>query len=124
MIKKIIEVKDDKGICFETSEKIQIKRGRYIYNKTSHPLYIKNEALFYKVYSLEFKNQNVYWFPIFGVDDRNSGFHISLNFWENQKFLFLQRKHWLQKEENLRYIVNILFLVGGFILGILNFIKK
>ena len=51
------------------------------------------------------------------------GYRISLSFWQNQKFLFIQNKHWLQKEENIRYVINILFLISGITLGILNYFK-
>lgn len=83
---------------------IDIKRGRWLcVNKISHPLeYIRCNS---------FDKRNVYFLSKF----EKTGFHISLSFLQNQRFLFIQRDHWLQKEENIRYIINILFIILGLI---------
>jgi len=98
-------------------EYLDIKKGRYIHNDCSHPLRIKNNLLYSRVYGLEYKNHKIYWFNIFGNIDTNHGYHIGLNWWQNQRFLFLQNSHWFQKEENIRYIINIIFLVFGLIIA-------
>lgn len=51
------------------------------------------------------------------VYEINGTYIISLSWFDNHKFLFLQRKHWLQKEENIRYIINILLIVVGLIIA-------
>lgn len=107
------------GILIKTDELIDLKKRRWIDSKgTSHPMKF--------LIPIAFKNKNVYFLHLFG-DDRKEphhGVHISLTFLENQRFLFMQKSHWLQKEENIRYIINILFLIGGLTIGILNLIKS
>lgn len=104
------------GVLEKNDEVIEIKNGRWIdKNNTSHPM------KFTKIYS--FQNNFVYWLTFFGKKSKNAGIHISLNFFENQKFLWLQNSHWLQKEENIRYIVNVLFLISGLTFSILNILK-
>jgi hypothetical protein len=74
---------------------------------------------------IAFENKNVFYLHDFGNKDENSrGIHISLTFLEKHRFLFMQKDHWLQKEENIRYIINILFLTCGVFIGILNYLKK
>lgn len=95
-------------------ETIEIKRGRYIKNNISHPLFTEKENYFSKIYCLEYKERHVYFLNYFGSNKLPiRGIHIGLTFWQNQRFLWLQRKHWLQKEESIRYIINILFLIIG-----------
>lgn len=45
------------------------------------------------------------------------------NFWNKQKLLWMYKNHWIQKESNFRYIINIIFLILGLIVGILNIIN-
>jgi len=40
--------------------------------------------------------------------------------WKKQKLLFMFRTHWLQKEKNIRYVINILFLLAGIIIAIIK----
>lgn len=97
---------------------IEIKKGRYVQHSVSHPLKSENERFFERVFSLEFEGKRIYFLNAFGQKDGNSGTHIALNRFQNQCFLWLQNKHWLQKEENLRYIVNLIFLCIGAYVGI------
>ncbi len=97
-----------------------IKSGRYIRDDTSHPLYSEDEVYFKRIYCLEFKGKKVYFLNRYGKIDNNLGFHIALSKWQNQRFLWLQNRHWLQKEENIRYLVNLLFLILGAYLGFKN----
>lgn len=112
----IYEVGVDFGRLNKTEDIIDIKRGRWVdRNNTSHPMnFTKKEC---------FENKYTYWLSHFGEYSKIYGSHISLNFWENQKFLFMQKSHWLQKEENVRYTVNVLFLIGGLTIGLLNLLK-
>ena len=106
------------GFLKETNEIIEIRSRRFITNdKTSHPLQYSEP--------IAFENKNVYCLYLFDSKDKENStcIHISLTFWEKQKFLFLQKKHWIQKEENIRYIINLLFLIGGITLAILNYKK-
>ena len=72
---------------------IEIKKGRYIRDEISHPLYSDKELYFKRIYCLEFEKKKVYFLNTFGKTDNNSGFHIALSNWQNQKFLWLQNKH-------------------------------
>jgi hypothetical protein len=98
---------------------IEIKKGRYILNDTSHPLYSDKELYFKRIYCLEFKNKKIYFLNTYGKID-NHGRHIALSKWQNHRFLWLQNKHWLQKEENIRYLINLLFLILGAYIAIKN----
>jgi len=52
-------------------------------------------------------------------DNRTTYQYIQLSFIENIKFRYIQKILWIQQEQNLRYIVNILFLT----LGIIGFLS-
>lgn len=82
----------NKGVLEETSEEITIEPRRWVDNNgTSHPMnYLEPKA---------FKNKNVYFLHLFGDDSGNfhKGKHISLNFLNNQRFLWMQKSHPLQK---------------------------
>lgn len=97
------------GQLIKIDEIIDIKPRRWIEdrNGTSHPMKF--------IEPIAFENKNVYFLYLFGDNSGKTkmGKHISLSFWENQKFLFMQKLHWVQKEENIRYIVNIIFLIIG-----------
>jgi hypothetical protein len=96
------------------AEIIEIKRGRYIKNNISHPLFIEKENYFSKIYCLEYNKKHIYYLNFHGSNEPPvRGIHVGLTNWQNQKFLWLQNKHWLQKEESIRYIINILFLIIG-----------
>jgi hypothetical protein len=115
---KVYELKgNNTGLLIESDEIIDIKKHRWVDKGESHPMkFLKPKS---------FKNKNVYFLHLYGDTKKpHLGKHISLTFWENQKFLFMQEKHWIQKEENVRYVVNILFLIIGLTIGILNFLKK
>jgi hypothetical protein len=105
------------GELEKTNETITIKPRRWLNkNGISYPMKFTSP--------IAFENNNVYFLKIFDNGDKNShGKHISLTFWQNQKFLYLQKKNWIQKEENIRYIINILFLIGGLTLGFFNYFK-
>lgn len=83
---------------------------------------IRYEFIFDRVHSLEKNNDEyIYSYLILGFGQQRG--YIKLDFGENIEFLFLQKSHWLQKEENIRYIINILFLLGGITIGFLNYFK-
>lgn len=90
-----------------------IKKGRYIHQDTSHPLMSGEESYFKRIYAFETNKKHVYYLSLFGNKESQNGLHIALNRWQHQKFLWLQGKNWFQKEENIRYIVNIIFLAIG-----------
>lgn len=106
-------------------ESIEIKRGRYIKDDISHPLFTEKENYFYKIHCLEYKKKHIYFLNYFGRNDTPvRGIHIGLTTWQNNKFLWLQNKHWFQKEENIRYIINIVFLIIGVTMSIINMNKN
>jgi hypothetical protein len=43
----------------------------------------------------------------------NKEYKVCLNFFQHSYLLFWLKQNWFQKEENIRYIVNILFLILG-----------
>jgi hypothetical protein len=93
-----------------TNERIDIRTNRWIdSNHTSHPLkYTKPVA---------FSNKNVYFLHLFSDENKKSfqGKHISLSFFENQLFHLKQGSHWIQKENNIRYLINLIYLTIGLI---------
>lgn len=104
------------------SNTLKIKRGRYIdiKNNLSHPLFDEQNKYYKRIYALEYKSKKIYYLNTFGKIENNHGYHVGLNFAEHHKFLWLQGNHWLQKEENIRYCINIIFLITGLVLGILR----
>lgn len=106
------------GILKPTNEIISIKPRRWVDGDgKSHPMKY--------VSSIAFENKNVFFLHSSGDDSKlpHHGKHISLTFWQKQLFLLMQNSHWIQKEENVRYIINILFLIGGLTIGLLNYSK-
>jgi hypothetical protein len=43
-----------------------------------------------------------------------------LNWCKKQSLLWMFKKHWLQKEENVRYVINLLFLSAGIAIAIVG----
>lgn len=106
--------KDNSGLINITDQSIEIKKGRFIKGDVSHPLFDSSNRYFKRVYCLENSKKNIiYFFNTFGKEASNNGFHVGFTKLENQRFLFLQGIHWFQKEENIRYIINVLFLIIG-----------
>ena len=105
---KIFQTITNQCALKETDNYINIKKNRFYDTRTNiyQPLNYK------KMYN--FREKYVYYLFYMGdFECKSGGIHISLNFFQNQKFLFLQGNHWFQKEENLRYIINVLFLLLG-----------
>lgn len=92
---------------------VTIKKGRYIHNGTSHPLRGTDEFFYHRNYCLESDGKIVYWLDTFGYKSKGTGFHVGFTGSEHHKFLWMQNMHWFQKEDNLRFVVNILFLAIG-----------
>ncbi len=114
-------LKDNSGLINITNQSIEIKKGRFINGDDSHPLFDSSKTYFKRVYCLENSKKNIiYFFNTFGKESTNNGFHVGFTKLENQRFLFLQRIHWFQKEENIRYIINILFLIFGTVVAFLG----
>lgn len=99
---------------------IYIKKGRFVDSDTSHPLYVENEKYFKRIYCLEYFRKRIYYFNRFGNNDIKTVFHVVFTWLQHQRFLFLQNRHWVQKEENIRYIVNVIFLIIGAFFGFKN----
>jgi hypothetical protein len=121
-----LEIKEpNSGLLFFDkikSKSLIIKKGRYIdkKNNLSHPLFDEQNKYYKRIYALEYKNKKIYYINTFGKIDNNHGFHVGFDFAQHHKFLWLQGSHWLQKEENIRYCVNIIFLITGLVLGVLK----
>ena len=107
------------GKLKETPDKIDIRSGRWILQDCSNPMEFNKIDCF--------EQKHTYFLFRFGErlnnngKKSNDGEHIKLNWYQNQKFLLLQNKHWFQQEGNIRYIINLIFLTGGLILA---FYKK
>jgi hypothetical protein len=99
---------------------VYIKKGRYIDNNTSHPLYAEKEKYFARIYCLGYLKKRIYFLNRFGNKDSNTGFHVGFTWLQHQHFLLLQNRHWVQKEENIRYVINVLFLFIGAYIGFKN----
>lgn len=110
---------------FSNDVVVEIKRGRwrFVYNGSERDI---KSSLGDYVFKMEYEKLNMFEkrhvYKLFFWEKKEFEV-ISLNFWQNQKFLWIQNDHWLQKEENIRYAINISFLIGGLIIGILNFLK-
>ncbi len=100
---------------------MEIKKGRYIHQDTSHPLRSDNDLYFKRIYAFESDKKYVYYLSTFGISDSQHGLHIALNRWQHQRFLWMQGKSWFQKEENIRYIVNLIFLIIGVYISLKKF---
>jgi hypothetical protein len=102
------------------SKSISIKRGRFEFTETneSHPLYDEENKYFKRIYCLEYRKNKIYCLNLYGKKDSVNGYHIGLNYFQFNKFLWLQKQHWFQKEENIRYCINIVFLIIGLWLSI------
>ncbi len=117
----ILKVIPNSGTLKTTGKIINLRQGRYIYCDISHPLSREKELFYERVYSLEHKSFPViYWLDSFGEKSEKHGNHIGLSNFQNHIFLWKQKKHWLQQENNIRYIINIVFLTLGLIIGIMN----
>lgn len=99
---------------------IEIKKGRYLDGDISHPLYAENEKYFNRTFCLEYSKKHIYFFNRFGNKNSNTGFHVGFSWLQHQRFLLLQNRHWLQKEENIRYVINVIFLTIGVIISYKN----
>ena len=115
-VKKYVLDGVNTGKLKQTNEKIIIKPRRWV-TKDGKSYPMKSSA------PISFENKNVYFLPYPNENNTIKGVHISLNFWQKQKFLFLQKAHWLQKEENIRYIINMLVLISTVVVGVLNYLK-
>jgi hypothetical protein len=95
---------------------IDILKYRYIHRNISHPLK-SGDALYYRrIHCLNYENKKVYFLNRFGAEKTN-GIHIGLSWKENQKFLFLMGQHWLQQEDNIRFLTNMALIVFGIIMS-------
>lgn len=98
---------------FTVSENfIDIMNYRYIHLNTSHPLRSGDELFYKRIHCLNFENKKVYYLNRYGKEKSN-GIHIGLTWKENQKFLFLMGQHWIQQENNIRYLTNMVLIVFG-----------
>jgi hypothetical protein len=93
------------GVLTQTGEKITIKKNRWVDREgTSHPMKFEEP--------IAFEDSHVYYLLLFGSSTPpNKGVHVSLTFFQNQKFLWLQNKHWLQQKDNIMWVINILVAI-------------
>jgi hypothetical protein len=118
-IKGSFESYDEEGVLrtYTLSENfIDILKYRYIHRNISHPLK-SGDALYYRrIHCLNFENKKVYFLNRFG-EEKSNGIHIGLTWKENQKFLLLMGQHWIQQEDNIRFLTNMALIVYGIIMS-------
>lgn len=95
---------------------IDILKYRYIHRNTSHPLKSGNALYYKRIHCLNYENKKVYFLNRFG-EEKSNGIHIGLTWMENQKFLFLMGQHWIQQENNIRFLTNMFLIVFGIIMS-------
>lgn len=98
---------------------IELQRGRFIDDEEDvFPIQFGNEKNFKRVYYDNHALKFIYCIEQHIENSSNMKTYIGLNWKQNQRFLFMQKSHWIQQESNLRYIVNIIFLIIGVYIGI------
>lgn len=97
-----------------------IKKGRFEQMGESNPLRSGDERYFKRIQCLEYKNRAIYAFYPYAKIDKNNVFHVGFNWWQHQRFLWMQGDHWFQKEGNIRYVINLIFLSLGLWVGYQN----
>lgn len=95
---------------------IVVKKGRYMQCEISHALRSGDKLYYRRKQNFSYEGKVIYWFGTFSQMEH--GKHIGFNWWQHQYFLWMQGDHWFQKEENIRYLVNLLFLTLGVWIGI------
>lgn len=95
--------------CYEKSEnKIMIKKNHYILNESTCDFI---DFSLRKLMTIKNKYRII-------LNLRNGDISvIQLNWFNYLLFLWIQRKCWIQQENNVRYVINILFLMLGLLLG-------
>lgn len=84
------------------------------------PLIRADQKFFHRNLALAYKKKIIYSFYEFGLKEDRTIVLVGFNWLQHQRFLLLQRIHWIQKEENIRYIINIMFLILGAYIGIMK----
>lgn len=107
--------KPNSGELVKTEEAIIIKRGKWSFSlhPSDHPSVVISHPMKFDRKNM-FNDKYVYFLHLFGDDSKEPhlGRHISLTFWENQKFLLMQGEHWIQKPEGwLSLIISITSLI-------------
>lgn len=87
----------------KTPEIIDIKKGYWLQKDG-----FRHSMSFSKVNS--FKPDYVYYIFHFGCqpEPNGQGSHIVLSFWQNQQFLWMQKSHWLQKNDNIKWVIGMI----------------
>ena len=98
---------------------ITILNHRYIHKNISHPMRSGDSRYYKRIHCLEFQNKRVYFLSLYGSEN-SKGYHIGLSWFENQRFLWKMSDHWLQQEKNIRYVINVIFLIIGAYIGFKN----
>lgn len=107
------ECRNPKSLC----AKVKITGGRFYRCDTSSPLVGRVDRYYYRNHSLKYKRKIIYGFNEFGIIEDGTLIFVGFNWFQHQRFLWMQREHWFQRESNLRYVVNIIFLIIGAYLG-------
>lgn len=101
--------KSNTGVLNKCDETIEIRKNRWIdSNGTSHPMNFTQPKAF--------SNKNVYWLNLYGVTSSIKGKHISLSFFQNQAFMWMQKIHPLQ---DIKYVIGTVLAIIGLIISLL-----
>lgn len=103
--------KVNSGILSKKSDKIEIKEGRWIQGNISHPMEYDRIYCFDKRYA--------YFLYHFGKRTPKSGIFISLNWFQNQFFLFMQKDHWLFNSDKIWNLITSILSIISIIISIL-----
>lgn len=107
------------------NEEIEVLKGKWVEyqdvnNKITWPI-INFER------KMNFENpDNEEYVYILKMDNNSNCIHcfIKLDYWENQCFLWSQRKHWLQEKDIYKFLIPTLISMLSLFIAYLAYIKK
>jgi len=104
--------------CKEDCGYVRIRRGGFSRCGNTSPLLGTSDKYYQRNRYLRYQRKIIYSFNEFGNKEKARPVFVAFNWFQHQRFLWIQREHWLQKEENIRYVVNLVFLLIGVYLGL------
>ncbi len=107
-----------------TNDVITIKNGYWL----SLSKGIINDIQSIEFHPMKFKKcffiNEKYVYFLYYYGGKKFGTHISLNWFENQKFLILQNKHWFQRGNNIMWVINMVILIGSILTTTIHLFKS
>jgi len=109
--------------CKDKCGYVLISKGYFSRCGDSSPLFGRDEKHYVRNHFLKFKNKIIYALDEFGTNEKGRPVYVGFNWFQHQRFLWMQKEHWFQQESNLRYVVNVIFLIIGAYLGFKGLVK-